>query len=269
VTFTPVSGTCGSFKTGFVGLESFYRKTADNKQDYDHIYLTMQSEVLGGLRDASQSFGPDFVDTKNTVYAAGDFSATAPDDKNICLVPTMSPSEQNIPEVPAEDVASSTGIGGAGSTGMGGAGSTGMGGAGGAASSTGTDMACPEPPPDGPFPGEPATDIKIEWSNVKVFVTTAAPGTEFVADMKYSENIDGQSCEATYHLTGIWPVVDCGAYTFDDCGNLVDAQPDDKICTLKAAEAPPGSVVINPDLKPVCDPDLLVCVASEPLAELK
>ena len=32
----------------------------------------------------------------------GDFTSAVPDENNICKVPTMSASEQNIPEVPGE-----------------------------------------------------------------------------------------------------------------------------------------------------------------------
>lgn len=252
VKFTATNGTCGNFDTGFVGLQSFY-KLKDGKQDYDHIYLTMQSEVVGGVFQASQAYGPEFLDTVHKAYGAGDFTTATPDDNNVCSVPTLSPSEQDIPEVPGE-------TGGAGGTGAGGSGVGGSG-AGGA-------PACPEPPPPGPFPGAPATNVKAEFSNVKVYVTAAAPGTQFVADMKYSENIDGQSCEATYRLVGIWPVVDCGKYTEDDCGN-VTAEPDDSICHLTAEKAQPGSVVINPDFKTICDPNLFVCVPTEPLPALK
>lgn len=250
VKFTATNGTCGNFTVGFVGMQSFY-PVKDGKQDYDHPYLTMQSEVVGGVFQASQSYGPEFLDTMHKAYGKGDFTTVYPDDNGVCVVPTMSAGEQDIPEVPGE-------AGGAG--GMGGAGA-GTGGAGGA-------PACPEPPPPGPFPGAPATNVKTEFSNVKVYVTAAAPGTQFVADMKYSENIDGVSCEATYKLVGIWPVVDCGKYTEDDCGN-VTAEPDDTICHLSADKAPPGSVVINPDFKTACDPDLLVCVPTETLAALK
>ena len=35
------------------------------------------------------------------------------------------------------------------------------------------------------------------------------------------------SLEMLFKAIGIWPVVDCGIYTYDDCGNLVDAQPND------------------------------------------
>ncbi len=60
------------------------------------------------------------------------------------------------------------------------------------------------------------TDLKVEWSNVKVYVTAKAPGTQFTADMTYSETIDGVSCTAKYRAVGIWPVVDCGVYEYDD-----------------------------------------------------
>ncbi len=285
VQFTKIEGTCGDFTAGVVGLQSYY-PLKDGKQDYSRVLLAMQSEVLGGLLQASQSYGPDFVDTKNKAYGLGEFTSIEPTD-GVCTVPTLSVSEQNIPEVPGEGsggaaatggggsggASGSGGAGGAGGAGGGtggaGGGATGSGGAGGGASGAGGAMEeCPSPPEE-PFPGAPATDIKIEWSNVKVYVTTEAPGTQFVADMKYSEDIDGETCSATYRLIGIWPWVDCGTYEYDDCGNLVSATPNEDACHLDPANAPPGSVVINPEFKTKCDPNLLICVPTEPVAALK
>ena len=115
----------------------------------------------------------------------------------------------------------------------------------------------------------PATDVKFQWSNVKLIVTAASPGTQFIADLAYSETIDGVPCSANYKAIGIWPVVDCGIYTYDDCGNLVDAQPNDAACHLDPMTAPPGSVVMNPDFNTSCDPGMDMCVANAPVPELQ
>ncbi|HTJ80234.1 MAG TPA: hypothetical protein VL400_00885, partial [Polyangiaceae bacterium] len=79
----------------------------------------------------------------------------------------------------------------------------------------------------------------------------------------------GAQCSATYKLIGIWPPVDCGVYEYDECDNLVSATPDDKVCQIQPADAPPGSTVVNPDFKATCDPNLLICVATKPVAALQ
>lgn len=281
VTFTLVEGECGGLTSGFVGLQSYY-PTKDGKQDYEHPYLTIQTEFLGIISQTSQYFGPEFVDTENTVYSKGDF-ATAKPEEGVCSVPTLTPAQQDIPEVPGEETGgggagaggaaeggAGGGTGGAAEGGAGGMGGAAEGGAGeGGAGGMGEEPACPEPEPEGPFEGQPAIDIKVEWSNVKVYVTAQSPGTQFVGDMTYTEDIDGVTCTAKYRVLGIWPYVECGVYEYDECGNLISATPDDSLCHLDPATAPPGSVLIDPAFDTVCDPDLLYCVAATPVDALK
>jgi hypothetical protein len=266
VSYRWVSGDldCGGLTTdgsgsGFVGLQSYYGADGSN-QDYTRSSLAIQSEVLGYLLWTSQSFG--VVDEVNKPYGLGSFTSTEPAG-NVCSVPTLSLAQQDIVEIPPESTGGAGGAGGAagGAGGIGGAGggAGGMGGAGGAAE-------CPTP---GPFPGQPATDIQFQWSNVKLLVTTAAPGTQFVADLAYSETVAGVSCSANYQVIGIWPPVDCGIYVYDDCDNLVSAEPNEAACHLDPSSAPPGSVVINPDFTTTCDPNLLYCVPTAPVADLQ
>ncbi len=51
----------------------------------------------------------------------------------------------------------------------------------------------------------PAKRVAWEWSNVRVYNTSAIPGTQFAADLKYTED----ACTAEYSVKGIWPVVAC------------------------------------------------------------
>lgn len=97
----------------------------------------------------------------------------------------------------------------------------------------------------------PATDKKYEWSNIRVYATTAYPGTQLVAQMTYSDNITG--CSATYDVIGLYPAVGCE--TKVDCSP--EADPDAGRAT--------GSG-INPDLKDRvdCDPDIHLCVLTAP-----
>lgn len=58
-------------------------------------------------------------------------------------------------------------------------------------------------------PAQPAVDISYTWSNVKVYVTPSAYGTQFAADLTYVK--DG--CTAQYHVTAVYPAVSCGVDT--------------------------------------------------------
>jgi hypothetical protein len=51
----------------------------------------------------------------------------------------------------------------------------------------------------------PAQRLAWEWSNVRVYNTAAIPGTQFAAELKYTED----DCTAEYTVKGIWPVVSC------------------------------------------------------------
>jgi hypothetical protein len=267
VKFTQIEGDCGGLTVGFVGLESFHPSADGETQDYGQVNLAIQSEAIGNLM---QGFGPD-PDPNHKPYGLGTFAATEPSG-DVCTVPTFSPAQYTLEEIPGEGGMGGAGGagGGEGGAGTGGAegGAGGMGGAAGGAGGAagGAGGMCPDPGPD---PGFPATDIQMQWSNVRVYVTPAAPGTQFTAELAYSETVDGVSCSSKYKLVGLWPVVDCGIYEFDECDNLISATPNEAACHLDPANAPPGSVVINPDFNVTCDPDLLVCVVADPVAELK
>lgn len=58
-------------------------------------------------------------------------------------------------------------------------------------------------------PAQPAVDISYTWSNLKVYVTPSAYGTQFSADLTYAK--DG--CTAQYRVTAVYPAVSCGVDT--------------------------------------------------------
>ena len=138
-------------------------------------------------------------------------------------------------------------------------------------------------------PAQDAVDIKYEWSNVRVYATASAYGTQLAADLVYTK--DG--CRATYRVTAVYPVVSCAVplnppseepeepaeeppadeepldpeacppeEEVVDPGEMV---PDDSLCA--AVEDPAsGSFVgtgINPDLAVACNPELMFCVLSK------
>jgi hypothetical protein len=117
-------------------------------------------------------------------------------------------------------------------------------------------------------PGLPATARSYTWSNVKVYVTTAYPGTQMTADLVYSEG----DCSATYKVVGLWPAVSCGV---DEDGNGQFEKVDPTLCD-PAADPAAGRATgsgINPDFKDrvVCnpDPDFAFCVLKEVPEALK
>jgi hypothetical protein len=97
-------------------------------------------------------------------------------------------------------------------------------------------------------PGQPAVDITYEWSSVRVSATPLAPGTQFVANLEYTEN----GCTAQYEVWAMWPSVECAGK---------DGAPDNSIC------ANAGS--INPDFATVCDPGVKRCVPARRPPSLK
>lgn len=119
----------------------------------------------------------------------------------------------------------------------------------------------------------PAIHLRQTWSNIRVYVTAAVPGTQMVGEMKFEDLEAG--CEASYKVTGLFPAVPCGIDVDDDNDPMTDAadddadtmnpdpqQPDNAACS-PVADPASGRVFgsgINPDFSTTCDPTLLYCV---------
>lgn len=103
-------------------------------------------------------------------------------------------------------------------------------------------------------------DIEYSWKNVRIYVTTAYPGTQMVGDLTYREG----GCTAEYTVVGLWPAIGCEKT--DEMGNGLGL-PDDVACDPLAdpANGRATGSGINPDFKPnlTCDPNLLLCVLRE------
>ena len=110
---------------------------------------------------------------------------------------------------------------------------------------------------------QPKTEVIYEWANVKVYVTAAAYGTQFTADLLISTN----KVSCTYKVAAMYPYVDC---SIPDPVDEKKTIADPSLC---AAEANPdkghatGSG-INPDFPVVCDAELKACVLTKPIPAL-
>lgn len=105
----------------------------------------------------------------------GDFSAGVPDDAGFCAVPSMTKVNLDLPEV--EEVV--------------------------AVMDDPATMDMDETVD--PIAPQAAAKLSYEWDNVKFLVTADAQGTQFSADLKFTQD----ACTATYHVVGVYPVVDC------------------------------------------------------------
>jgi hypothetical protein len=95
-----------------------------------------------------------------------------------------------------------------------------------------------------------AQNFVYEWSNLRIYNTPEIPGTQFVADLRYTEN----GCTAEYSVKGIWPVVGCGSGTPRKPNDtLCDPYPDFNAGRLRGSG-------INPIFPVKCDPVALICV---------
>lgn len=95
-----------------------------------------------------------------------------------------------------------------------------------------------------------ALSVTYEWSNLRIYNTPQIPGTQFVADLRYTEN----DCTAEYKVKGIWPVVKCqNSKTKLADDTLCDPRPDFEAGRLRGSG-------INPLFPVKCDPDVKICV---------
>ncbi|RJS20105.1 hypothetical protein DRW03_20300 [Corallococcus sp. H22C18031201] len=85
------------------------------------------------------------------------------------------------------------------------------------------------------------------FTHVKVYSAPSAPGTQFSADLEYTDN----GCTSTYKVRGMWPAVAC--------------TPGSEVPALSCGQ---GSGV-NPDFAVVCDPTLKLCVPEKGIPSLK
>ena len=51
------------------------------------------------------------------------------------------------------------------------------------------------------------TDISYQWSNVRIYDSAPIPGTQWTADLTYTES----NCTATYEAVGVFPAISCVA----------------------------------------------------------
>lgn len=213
-----------------VGVAPFYARDAKGQPDYERGSIAIQTAEVGNLVLTAESFDVENAATDGTRYSEGPFTGKAPDAGGYCYAPVLGATHVVLPELPAVD----------------------------------DD---PDTDEDESFPGQPAVDIRLEWSKFRVYVTAASYGTQFDAELRDTRvTADGETCAIVYQATGLAPAVSCAAVDPESGDPLTDDQGnvtlDPSACEPEPdpnAGRPTGSG-ISPETRYVCDPVTAYCL---------
>lgn len=235
-----VSGTgpCAELKGDVVGMQAYHPPAADDPQvrDLGKTSIAIRTQTHGLLSWMNEDFG--FPTDQDQPNAIGDFAVNEPDANDFCQVSTTAEARVNfpgaqVPEDTGEPCTDNTEC------------------------DAGPGGECTPVDPMDPAAGNTcvitydfeATDLTYRWSNLQFYVTAAATGSQFTADLEVVLN----GCTAQYKAIGMWPAV--------DCTHLLTGEPEVLMCHPDADPNNPdlprlfGSG-INPDFGPVvCDPN--------------
>ena len=167
---------CGQQVGDILGMSTYYATGGINgtpKFDEPSVAIRAQYlyEYIYGVYAPKSVFDTRKLDKEvGDPDSLGDFAAGFPDDEGFCAVPKMTKISLTLPDVPP----------------------------------TPDDPATEDDESD---PGQVKADLGYEWSNVRFLVTADAQGTQFSADLRFTQD----TCTATYHVVGVYPATDCTA----------------------------------------------------------
>ncbi len=194
------ASTCARLAGDVLGMETYFQAGGPNgTPDYENAKLAIRPESLGKMIEYADARGA--IDIDEVFYdanAIGSFTDGFPDDETFCMVDDFTAASVSLPSI--------DGV------------------------------------PDDPAtadqeesqPTLPAIELTYQWSNARFVVSADAQGTQFEADLEYTQ--DG--CTAKYHVVGVHPVVKCKSN--DDCNDENNG--------------------INPDFAVRCNTNLGLCV---------
>jgi hypothetical protein len=165
------SSSCGQLAGDVLGMSTYYQEGGKNgTPDYENADVAIRPESLGVMIDYAEARGA--IDADLVFYqanAVGSFTAGVPNDDTFCMAEEFGSSQVSLPAI--------------------------------------------EPFPDDPttpdldeaLPAQAAIDVAYQWSNARFVVSADAQGTQFEADLEYTQ--DG--CTAKYHVVAVYPAVEC------------------------------------------------------------
>ncbi len=213
------SGACAALPGDALGFAAYNPATAEGKPNLDVVSMAVRTTFLGSLVAHAAEYGLADPTDGHAPHAFGEFADGVPDPAGICRPAELSAALQDVPAVAA-------------------------------------DPGDPDDPEDD-IPEQPATTVQETWTDVEVYVTAAALGTQVRGHYAVTQD----TCSAEYDVLALFPQVYCGDEDVIPDNDTDDLNtPQDSLC---AAEAHPllgiGSG-ISPDFPVICDPIMLVCV---------
>ena len=213
-----------------VGFSSYYPRDSKGQPDYAKGSLAIQTAEIGNLVFPAEKAGILNTAPDGKRLSLGAYGVTEPNDKNMCPVPTLTPTHVALAAIPAVP----------------------------------DDLATPDS--DESVPRQPAVDIKLVWSNVLVYVTAASFGTQVQAELLDTRAAeDGSTCAIQYRAVALAPAVACAMLDTD--GNPVVNADGIKALdpTLCDPEANPGlgrfiGSGISPNTSFTCDAATAFCL---------
>jgi hypothetical protein len=194
------TAACGQLPGDVLGMSTYFQEGGKNgTPDYGNAKVAIRPKSLGTkIADAEASGVIDGDVVFYQANAVGSFTDGLPNEETFCMAEDFSVAEVSLPEIPAivDDPATA-------------------------------DV-------DETQPAQPAIDVRYVWSNARFVVSADAQGTQFEADLEYTQ--DG--CTAKYHVVGVYPAVACK--TDDECNDESNG--------------------INPDFALRCNTQLGLCV---------
>jgi hypothetical protein len=220
---------CGALDVDILGMQTYFAEGGLNGTPkfneatvavraaymYEYVYYAVLGVLAGD--DDIQPISEDLKTLDKMVGdpdAIGAFDPSGPAD-GFCPIPKLSTVELNLPNFdPVEDDPATMDV-------------------------------------DESDPGQPGAMLKYEWTDFNFVVTPDAQGTQFSANLKFTQ--DGSVCE--YKVLGLYPVYDC-MRPKDENDPESELEPSDAACHDE--DSP-----INPDFKVKCSKTAGICILAD------
>jgi len=209
------SSPCGQLAGDLLGMQTYAQEGGKNgTPNYSDSVVAIRPAATGELviRALGEQEAGGVGLSSDEWYAAnaiGGFSAGLPDDNDFCEIPELDSAVLTLPLLPSVEPTDDDPM---------------------------TDDVDESDPG---LPEIPANTISYTWKNARWLVSADAQGTQFEADLTYSEN----GCSAEYSVLGLYPAIGCE--TDEECN-----QDDNGI---------------NPDFAVRCEASIGLCVIADAL----
>ena len=214
-----------------VGITPYFARGSNGQPDYERGSVAIQTAEMGTLAFTARDLGVLNAAADGQIFSRGDFSAAHPDADNFCHVPALTPTRLVLAEIPAAPDDPAT-----------------------------ADV-------DESFPGQPAVDATLVWSNLRVYVTADTYGTQVDADLVDTRVTPaGDTCTFTYRALGLAPAVPCWAADPETGAPLTNPDGTYQLDPTACESEPDPSAGrflgsgISPSARHVCDPVTAYCM---------